>query len=63
MGKPIEKSWDDAPEEVFRASHLAICEICGKEFGKHQWFCYGDKDKDFMVLYLVQTCDGKLWKL
>ncbi len=46
------------PTEHPRASHLCICETCGKDYQHHQLYSWGS-----FPLYLVRTCDGKFWKL
>lgn len=68
--KPIIKLKDEAPNEIFRASHLCICDKCKEEYINHQMICYCDEgEKDLpisrmripLVLFLI--CDGRLVKL
>lgn len=50
-------------EEWRRGSHLCVCDICGKEYGKHPLESgpgYGSCGDE--ILDLMRTCDGRLIK-
>ena len=42
-----------------------VCDICGKEYWQHQWHYYTDEPPgdDAFTLKLIETCDGKKYKL
>lgn len=45
--------------EFLRASHLAICQTCGKEYWQHPPYTWGDPT---FLLYLHKLCDGSFIK-
>ena len=63
-------SKDEIVHPVVRAGGDCICEVCGKTYYDHPRHIYSDYPQgrnefgqDNWALYLIETCEGKKYKL
>lgn len=62
-GKLVETGLtdDEVAERAFRASHLCICDVCGKEYIDHPYVSECRDDANMPFLHLI--CNGDIVKL